>query len=204
MLLSDHGFTTLKKEVYLNKWLEENGYLKFMIQNPDTLNDIHPESIAYSLYPGRIYLNLKGREKNGSVEPGLPFENIRQELKYRLLNIIDPENKTNIIKKVYYGEEIYNHDDNMKQIIKTDDPFPEQNKYPDLIAIPINGYDLKGNLWRDNIFEKTVFNGMHTFDDAFILLRNGKLPEERFSISKVASLIYKIMKVDNLDSVADI
>ena len=29
ILLSDHGFTTLKQEVYLNRWLWENDYLVY-------------------------------------------------------------------------------------------------------------------------------------------------------------------------------
>ena len=204
MLLSDHGFTTLKKEVYLNRWLMENGYLEFQKQIPETLVDMHPSSKAYCLYPGRIYINLKGREKNGSVEQGLNYESLRQEIRQKLLDLVEPESQSKIIQKVYFGEELYVCDKGKKQIIQTNTQSPTYRRYPDLIAIPIDGYDLKGNLWRENLFEKTVFNGMHTFDDAFILLRNGVLPVDRLSIAEIASIINKILKVDNLNSVTDI
>ena len=204
MLLSDHGFTTLKKEVYLNRWLFDEGYLKFQKQFPEALIDMHPLSKAYSLYPGRIYINLKGREKNGSVDQGLNYEQIRQEIKQKLLELVEPESQSKIIAKVYFGEELYVCDKGEKQIIQTDTQSPTNRRYPDLIAMPFNGYDLKGNLWRDNLFEKTVFNGMHTFDDAFIVLRNGVLPNDRFSIAEIASIIKKILMVDNLNSVTDI
>jgi len=204
MLLSDHGFTTLNREVYLNKWLVDNGYIQFKKQIPETLADMHPSSKAYSLYPGRIYINLKGREKNGSVDPDLNYENIRQEIKQKLLNLVESESQSKVIKHVYLGEELYASDKSKNQIIKTERINAVDSRYPDLVAIPFDGYDLKGNLWRDNLFEKTVFNGMHTFNDAFILLKNGILPNERFSIAEVSSLIHKILKVDNLNSDMDI
>ncbi len=204
MLLSDHGFTTLKKEIYLNRWLFEKEYLKFQKPYPETLQDMHPLSKAFSLYPGRIYINLKGREKNGSVEQGLEYEQIRQEIRQKLLELVEPESRSKIIKEIYKGEDLYACDFGKKQILQKDTINFTNRNFPDLVAIPFDGYDLKGNLWQDNIFEKTVFNGMHTFDDAFILLNNGKLPRNRFSIAEVASIIYEILKVDNLNLDTDI
>ena len=204
MLLSDHGFTTLKKEVYLNRWLLDEGYLKFLKPYPETLEDLHPESKAYSLYPGRIYINLKDREKNGSVKSGLEYEQIRQEIREKLMDLSDPEIQSKIIKEVYSGEDLYEYGLGNLPIILKQVINHQQRTYPDLIAIPFEGYDLKGNLWRDNLFEKTIFNGMHTYDDAFILLRNGNLPEKRFAITDISSIIYKILNVDNFELDADI
>ncbi|MGD9898972.1 MAG: alkaline phosphatase family protein [Calditrichaceae bacterium] len=194
ILLSDHGFTTLKKEVYLNRWLWEKGLLRFTKPVPNNLKDIHPSSIAYSLYPGRIYINLKGREKTGSVNPGLEYEQIRRSLKESLLQIQDPRTAQPVIKHVLNGEEIYGGHDQF-------DPGRGQNETnsitPDLIAAPYDGYDLKGALWRENLFEKTVFNGMHTFDDAFILARERELPEKRLSITDISTLILDWMGEKN-------
>src|SRR4030066_1044053 len=39
-ILSDHGFTGIVQEVYLNVWLERNGYLKFSKPEPEGLGDI--------------------------------------------------------------------------------------------------------------------------------------------------------------------
>ncbi|MEJ2053497.1 MAG: alkaline phosphatase family protein [Calditrichaceae bacterium] len=197
MLLSDHGFTTLEKEAYLNNWLRDKGYLKFTRQYPETLQDLHPETLAYSLYPGRIYINLQGREKNGTVLPGVHYEQVRQEIKKSLLNFTDPQNGKKIIKRVIPGEEIFDRPAGDGNILNSNFIDPAKNHYPDLVAIAHTGYDLKGNLRHEQLFDKTVFNGMHTFDDAFILLRHGDLPRDRISIADIAKVIYEILHVDN-------
>ena len=120
------------------------------------------------------------------------------------MDLSDPEIQSKIIKEVYSGEDLYEYDLGNQPIILKEVINHQQRTYPDLIAIPFEGYDLKGNLWRDNLFEKNIFNGMHTYDDAFILLRNGNLPEKRFAITDISSIIYKILNVDNFELDADI
>ena len=170
LFLSDHGFCTLRYAVYLNRWLVENGYLSFKTNPPADLHDIAPQSKVYSLYPGRIYLHVKGREKEGSVEPGLPYEQLRNELIARLKTLVDP-----------VGRPV------MKRILRREKAYPEATaaellRLPDLIAEAQRGYDLKGDLWHASLFDKTVFNGMHTDDDAFVLAKDISIPERRFSI----------------------
>ena len=60
-LMSDHGFTGIVQEVYLNAWLEREGYLSFANPSPKGLEDIAPGTTAFALDPNRIYLNLKGK-----------------------------------------------------------------------------------------------------------------------------------------------
>lgn len=181
LILSDHGFTTLKYEVYLNHWLAENNYLSFNNYPATSLKDISLKSRAYSLYPGRIYINLKDREKDGCVEPGLEYELVRNDLIQKLHNLRDPE-KLPVIEKVLRREEAYPNATSL-----------ERNQLPDLIAIGRRGYDLKGNLHHPTLFDKTVFNGMHTPDDAFVLAKNIKIPEKRFSIDKLHATILSFM-----------
>ncbi len=166
MLLSDHGFTRLRFEVNLNRWLHDNGYLNFKQWPPKNLHDLHPSTKAYSLYPGRIYLNLKGREKNGTVEPGVDYENLCNVLTEKLQELRDPQGQK-VIAKVVRGYEIYEKQNNKSSAFLMD---PVKMKaVPDLLAIPHKGYDLKGNLWTDAVFKQTEFSGTHTFDDAFLL-----------------------------------
>ncbi len=193
ILLSDHGFTTLKKEVYLNRWLWKKRLLRFTKPVPENLKDIHPSSKAYSLYPGRIYINLKGREKTGSVNPGIEYEQTRRTLKESLLQFKDPQTDQPVIKQVLNREEIY-EEHNQYDSVRGQ---KETNSItPDLIAVPYDGYDLKGQLWRKNLFEKTVFNGMHTYDDAFFLIRERDLPEKRLSIADIAPIILNLMDLE--------
>ena len=187
LLLSDHGFTTLKKEVYLNRWLVEQGYLKFTKAVPESLKDIHPQSKAYSLYPGRIYINLQGREKSGSVQAGEEYNRLLQQLQNKLLRWKDHDGLTAIINKVGRVPEIY-----QKEKISLAAPQSEKeisNHLPDLIAVAQEGYDLKGNLWHKQLFDKTCFNGMHTDDDAFIMSVGLPLARNRLSIHQIMRYI---------------
>lgn len=189
MLLSDHGFTTLKKEVYLNNWLWQNNYLRFTAPFPQTLKDIHPESKAYSLYPGRIFINLKGREKNGRVRTGIEYGSLRSEIKQKLFEMVEPESKEKIIKNVFYGEELYNRPSKIN--LGDNKDFTD---CADLIAVAHDGYDLKGQLWNKDLFSKTVFNGMHTFDDAFVLSTGVNIEKNNLSISDLAVYVLDFVR----------
>ncbi|NIS63334.1 MAG: hypothetical protein GTO13_22385, partial [Proteobacteria bacterium] len=118
--------------VFLNHWLQREGWLKFQKENPKSVKDIHQESRAYSLIPGRIYMNLAGRESSGSVCFPDEYEKVGEEVKDALLSMRDPDSGERIIERVFKREELYHG--------------PHCNDGPDLVAIPHNGYDLKGNL----------------------------------------------------------
>jgi predicted AlkP superfamily phosphohydrolase/phosphomutase len=107
MLLSDHGFCGIKREVNLNLWLQQEGFLRFQTGSPKSLEEIDGRSKAYSLIPGRIYINLKGREPRGSVEPGREFESVCDEITDRLLKLRDPENGEQVIERVERWDSFY-------------------------------------------------------------------------------------------------
>lgn len=63
---------------------------------------------AYSAgHVGQIFINLKGREPLGCVEPGEEYEEVRLQIKNDLLNIVDPETGEKVVEEVYFREEIY-------------------------------------------------------------------------------------------------
>ncbi len=185
LLLSDHGFTTLNKEVSLNRWLYDLGLLRWKTMPPQSLKDLHPQSKAYALYPGRLFVNLKGREKEGSVAAGTEYEEVRAFLRSALLKLRDEEGNP-VIKEVIIREELSGHAAGIPDLKES---AADLNRLPDLLAAPYDGYDLKGRLWDERIFEKTIFNGMHTFDDAFVLGQGIVLPERRLSIKDLADVI---------------
>ncbi|HHM02511.1 MAG TPA: hypothetical protein ENJ15_05805 [Caldithrix abyssi] len=178
VLLSDHGFTVLKREIYLNHWLWQQGYLRFTHPSPANLHHIHPDSRAYSLYPGRIFINLRGREKNGRVTLEA-YDSLRRELTERLLALRDPIDGAPVIKRVLRGEDVY------APHIPAKAHNPHYVSYPDLLALPYNGYDLKGVLWYRELSAKTVYTGMHSFDDAFLISNDKSLAERSTSITDV-------------------
>jgi len=172
IVMSDHGFCTLKREVNVNYWLQDRGYLRFRKEPPETsaspssrsgrgsvepsLADIHPESVAYSLIPGRIHINLRGREPKGSVEPGRPYLEVQEKLAGELLQMRDPETGERMVEQVMKREEVYSG--------------PCYEQAPDLIMIPMRGYDLKGGLKKEGLTRKGAIVGMHTYDDAMVYI----------------------------------
>ena len=78
MTCSDHGFTAIDSEVYLNRWLIEKGYL--ILNGTDGLKGIAPESRAFCLDPSRIYVHTEGRYVRGSVKLG-DYDKVRAGLK---------------------------------------------------------------------------------------------------------------------------
>ena len=190
MILSDHGFCSIKKEVYLNHWLEKNGYLKYKTDAPKSVTDMHPESKVYSLIPGRIFINLKGREDNGSVEPGNEYEVLRQELMEKIVQMTDPDTGEKIVKKVCKKEDLYSG--------------PFFNDAPDLVVVPYDGFDLKGNIKQPNLTYKGELVGMHTDDDAFFYLRNHDIEQREFGIidmlPTISDLIeFPMQEAENFD-----
>lgn len=114
LVVSDHGFGPLLKDVYINKWLIDQGYLNLKMEA-----SLHPlerffdqvdwdKSRAYSFgYFGNINLNLHGREPRGIVEPGFEAEALRQEIRAHLLQLADPETDELIVDAVYRKEDLY-------------------------------------------------------------------------------------------------
>ena len=155
VVASDHGFTTLNYEVHFNTWLEENGWLSYEDDDHEDLGDIAKDTKAYSFIPGRFYLNLEGREPRGSV-PESEYESVRDELAAELEALEGPDGRP-VVDQLYTKEEAFegDHDDIA----------------PDLVAVPNYGFDLKaGFKGHESVFDTGPRNGMHTFDQATLLI----------------------------------
>jgi predicted AlkP superfamily phosphohydrolase/phosphomutase len=111
IIVSDHGFNTVRREFDLNSWLKKEGYLKLK-EGKETSGKFYADvdwsrTRVYAQGLNGIYLNIKSREKEGIVTPGKPAEKLKGEIKTRLLALKDPETGENIFGKVYTREEIY-------------------------------------------------------------------------------------------------
>src|SRR5262249_35637321 len=76
IVLSDHGFNSFRRGMHLNTWLHDNGYLALggkLQPGPESgsffRNVDWGNTRAYALGLAGIYLNLKGRESSGIVDP---------------------------------------------------------------------------------------------------------------------------------------
>jgi predicted AlkP superfamily phosphohydrolase/phosphomutase len=56
---------------------------------------------------GDIFINLKGRDPHGIVNPGAEYESVRDSIIDRLSKLIDPETGRNAVDRVYRAEELY-------------------------------------------------------------------------------------------------
>lgn len=180
IVLSDHGFCSVEKEVYLNKWLSDNGYLSFLVDSPESIKQITPDTAAYSLIPGRIYINLKGREWAGSIEQGSHYNDVCEKIKEKIRTMSDPDTGKRIVKEVYASREIYRG--------------AFVHRAADLIVIPNDGFDLKGNLTADELTFKGDLVGMHTYDDAFLYVDGIKLSDRQPEIIDLLPTIFGLMK----------
>jgi predicted AlkP superfamily phosphohydrolase/phosphomutase len=185
MWMADHGFCTIKKEVYVNRWLMDNGWLHLRNVPPERqrgLDEIDPRSVAYSLDPGRVVIRVRGREKEGSVTPGAEYEALRDEIAAAALALRDPDSGDSIFQHVFKREELYHG------------PYLEQAA--DLILAPHDGYDPKGPLYKESLtFKGEELVGMHTYDDAMLYIGGQAVPQTRFSVLRVMPTILDLMGV---------
>ena len=122
IIVSDHGFHTWRKGFNTNTWLVENGYMALKTPgaeektyNLDQLfgqgsffpNVDWTRTKAYALGLGQIYLNLRGREKNGILEQGPETDRLLEEISRKLEAVKDPDTGESVIQNVYLGREIF-------------------------------------------------------------------------------------------------
>lgn len=112
IIMSDHGFTSFRRGFNVNTWLRAENYL--------VLKDgVEPKSAsvpgigvdwtrtrAYALGINSLYLNLRGREKNGIV-PRAERKPLLKKIGEGLLAVRDPDNGERMIERVYYVDEYY-------------------------------------------------------------------------------------------------
>lgn len=113
MVLSDHGFKSYRKGLNVNTWLIRNGYLAVEGQSDAATASNSQQylfgydwskSEAYSLGLGSIFLNLRGREGRGIVDPE-DADALIAEIKSKLLEVTDPETGDKVFTAIYTRED---------------------------------------------------------------------------------------------------
>ena len=181
IVASDHGFTRLTHEVYLNKWLEDEGWLEYATEDHDELGDIDGATRAYSLIPGRVFLNVEDREPNGAV-PEAEYESVRDSLIAALEGLTGPDGRT-VCREIVRGEDAFSGTDT--------------EIAPDLVIIPADGYDLKAGFTdKDEVFATGPRNGMHKFENACLFSTSPDLDLTDVDLLDVVPTILDLMDVD--------
>lgn len=106
LMLSDHGFSDFRKKIHLNRWLLENGYLAMKNGGDDLSSVDWSKTKAYSVGLNSVYLNVAGREGQGSVPPE-DIENLLAEVKQKLTDWTDgdqhPVQKVRLKHETFHG-----------------------------------------------------------------------------------------------------
>jgi predicted AlkP superfamily phosphohydrolase/phosphomutase len=118
LVVSDHGGKPMMGGICFNEWLKQEGYLTLEYQ-PDGVVPLEKcevdweKTLAWGSggYYARLFLNVKGREPDGVIEPG-DYERVRDDLVERIASITDPEGN-NIGSVAYKPEEIYQEVNNI-------------------------------------------------------------------------------------------
>ena len=172
MTMSDHGFTELRQEVYINSFLKEKGFLRINNQK-EYFEQVDSGTIAFGMEPARIYVNLEGKYPKGSVKIS-EKDGMMQELRNAFKSLADTDGNP-VIKAVYETSKLYHG--------------PLKEKGPDLVCVANDGYDLKSTLKKDMVFGKGHFTGMHTQYDAHCILPNSIEIGQRLHIENIAGIV---------------
>jgi predicted AlkP superfamily phosphohydrolase/phosphomutase len=153
IILSDHGFEMIKKDINVNAILKQEGFLKFASDLPSSLEEIVAGTKAFALDPGRIYLNRKGEFPLGDVSPEDQFL-LLNELADMFTSIEYNGNK--VIKHCFRKEAIYHG--------------PLLPYAPDLVLVGNDGFNLRGGIVANNVIADSTLAGKHTQSDAFLMV----------------------------------
>lgn len=193
IVLSDHGFDSFRRVVHINTWLRKRGYLKLkdssLREGRGLLQDVDwTQTYAYSIGFGAIYINQKGREKYGIVNPGRETELLKEKISRELEKWWDDKYNQPVIRKVYKREEIFWGD--------------YQDEVPDLYIGFNSGYRASWQSALGAVPEELIednlrkWSGTHLIDPSLIpgiIFSNVEILKQNPSLYDIAPTILKII-----------
>ncbi len=104
-----------------NTWLVQNGFMTLKGGDGSRAADLEmlfgqgefwpnvdwSKTKAYAMGLGDIYINLKGREGKGCVSPGAEYEAVRDEIRKKLVTLVDPKTGQRAVSRIFTREEAY-------------------------------------------------------------------------------------------------
>ncbi|MBW2264405.1 MAG: alkaline phosphatase family protein, partial [Deltaproteobacteria bacterium] len=192
IVMSDHGFNDFSRGVNLNTWLRDSGYLVLRegaSGSADWLEDVDwSKTRAYSMGMVAIFLNLKGREGKGIVDPS-DAADLKKEIIEKLAGLKDGPQTA--INHVWDRADLY------------DGPYVKQA--PDLTVGFNAGYraswaSVQGKVTPDVIVDnEKAWSGDHCIDPAVvpgILFTSFKHGTDAPRITDVAPTALKLLGAD--------
>lgn len=174
MLLSDHGFGPVNREIYLNPILKKNRFFETETEGVKSLEPISSKAKAFAIDPSRIFIHRRERFPKGRVSDR-DYPRIRSDIRELFEGYEIGGRK--IIRKAYFKEEIYSP--------------PQLDAAADIILLSRPGYDLKAGLEKKEEYGLNHFTGMHLQDNAFFYTTRPDFLPARMTIFDVKGIIEK-------------
>ncbi|MGH7702077.1 MAG: alkaline phosphatase family protein, partial [Gemmatimonadales bacterium] len=166
IVLSDHGFNSFQRGFHINSWLHEQGLLALKPgatpgeEAGEFLREVDwSRTQAYALGIGSLYLNLAGREGQGTVDPA-QAEALTQRIVRGLSGLADPAGGRIAVRGVATRAEVYSG--------------PYAAESPDLVVLFNEGYraswttalgGVPAGLFEDNVKR---WGGDHIIDPSLV------------------------------------
>jgi predicted AlkP superfamily phosphohydrolase/phosphomutase len=191
-VLSDHGFASFERGVNLNAWLRDNGYLavKEDAAEQDYLRSVDwSRTKAYTFGLAGIYINKKGREAQGTVEPS-QYAALVKEISAKLSGLGDAERNRIAIRHAWPSNSLYQG--------------PYLDAAPDIIVGYADGYraswdaavgKVSAEVFEDN---KKCWSGDHCIDPHLVpgvLLSNRRIDAMNPGIEDMAPTALELFGV---------
>ncbi len=111
LVVSDHGCRAMQGGLAINQWLVNQGYLR--LKDPSASGELKPEMVDWAHtrvwssggYYARLFLNVIGREPQGTVPPG-SVPALKEELRRKLEALPDHQGRP-LGNQVFAPEELY-------------------------------------------------------------------------------------------------
>ncbi len=195
LVISDHGFKSFNRCMNLNAWLHQNGYLVLKdgkTESGDWFEDVDwSRTRAYTMGLNGLYMNVKGREREGIVEAGAESEALKEELRSKLDGLVDPASGKVGITGMFDCDAVY--------------AGPYVDNAPDLIVGYGEGFRASWDsvmgkvttaIFEDNL---KAWSGDHCVDPRLVpgvLFSNRKIAIEKPAIVDVAPTVMKLFGLE--------
>jgi predicted AlkP superfamily phosphohydrolase/phosphomutase len=168
---------------FLRRWLPRqlasHGRRAF---SAETLID-WSRTYAYTGFPmdHGLYVNLRGREPSGIVEPGEAYETLRRQLRDELSQLRDTGNDVPIFRAVYLREEIYHG--------------PYVDLAPDIVFELTSGYKVVTTPSDELILEDCGLKGegFHEREGIVVIAGPGVLPQKKLEGAGIIDIAPTVM-----------
>lgn len=196
IVISDHGFTPFRRTFNVNTWLKDNGYIRLINnwrqgEEEAFMNTDWSRTKAYSYGLNSLFINQKGREGEGIVNPGPEKEALVREIAHKLEQVIDPKTGDRVITNAYITQDCYSG--------------PQTEQAPEIIVGYNRGYRTSwsaplGRITKEIFGDNTDrWSGDHCMDPAVcpgILLTSDKIKASSPALYDITATILSIYGIE--------